>query len=178
MELGALSIEFLPCSTIKSQALADFIAEWTEIQDPPPNERPEHWVMYFDDALNFNGTGAGILFISPRGEQLKYVLQLLFKATNNAAEYEALIHGLRIAASLGIKRLLAYGDSKVVIQQVNKDWDSSQEKMDAYCKEIHKLEAHFYGLEFHHVLRDYNVAVDVLSKLGSKRALVPAGVFM
>ena len=50
--------------------------------------------------------------------------------------------------------------------------------MDAYCKEIHKLEAHFYGLEFHHVLRDYNVAADILSKLGSKRALVPAGVIV
>jgi ribonuclease HI len=58
---------------------------------------------------------ASSLFISPRGEKLKYILQLLFKATKNAAEYEALIHGLRIAASLGIKRLLAYGDSKVVI---------------------------------------------------------------
>ncbi|XP_039855390.1 uncharacterized protein LOC120713507 [Panicum virgatum] len=134
--------------------------------------------MYFDGALNLDGVGAGILFISPRGEQLKYVLQLRFKATNNAAEYEALIHGLRIAASLDIKRLLAYGDSKVVIQQVNKDWDCTQEKMDAYCKEILKLEAHFYGLEFHHVLRDYNVAADVLSKLGSKRALVPAGIFV
>jgi len=88
--------------------------------------------MYFDGALNLDGTGAGILFISHRGQQLKYVLQLLFKATNNAAEYEALIHGLRIAASLGIKRLLAYGDSKVIIQQVNKDWECSQEKMDAY----------------------------------------------
>ena len=123
VELGALSIEFLPRSTIKSQALVDFIPEWTKIQDPPPDEQPEHWVMYFDGALNLDGAGAGILFISPRGEQLKYVLQLLFKATNNAAEYKALIHGLRIAASLGIKRLLAYGDSKVVIQQVNKDWD-------------------------------------------------------
>ena len=79
--------------------------------------------MYFDGALNLDGAGAGILFISPRGEQLKYILQLLFKATNNATEYEALIHDLRIAASLGIKRLLAYGDSKVIIQQVNKDWE-------------------------------------------------------
>ena len=131
--------------------------------------------MYFDGALNLDDAGAGILFISSRGEQLKYVLQLLFMATNNAAEYEALIHGLRIVAFLGIKRLLAYGDSKVVIQHVNKDWDCTQ---DAYCKEIRKLEAHFYGLEFHHVLRDYNVAADVLSKLGSKRALVPAGVFV
>jgi ribonuclease HI len=178
VELGALSIEFIPRSTIMSQALADFIAEWTEIQDPPPDERPEHWVMYFDGALNLVGAGAGILFISPRGEQQKYVLQLFFKATNNAAEYEALIHGLRIAASLGIKWLLAYGDSKVNIQQVNKEWDRTQDKMDAYCKEIRKLEAHFYGLEFHHILRDYNVAADVLSKLGCKLALVPTSIFV
>ncbi|XP_039851803.1 uncharacterized protein LOC120710218 [Panicum virgatum] len=50
--------------------------------------------------------------------------------------------------------------------------------MDAYCKEIRKLEAHFYGLEFHHVLWDYNVAADILSKLGSKRALISARVFV
>ena len=78
---------------------------------------------------------------------------------------------------LGIKCLLAYGDYKVIIQQVNKNWECTKEKMDAYCREIHKLEAKFYGLEFHHVLRDDNVAADVLSKLRSKRALVPAGVF-
>ena len=64
VELGALSIEFLPRSTIKSQALADFIAEWTEIQDPPPDERPKYWVMYFDGALNLDGAGAGVDFIS------------------------------------------------------------------------------------------------------------------
>ena len=108
-------IKFTPRSTIKSQALADFIAEWTEIQDPPPDTRSEHWIMYFDGALNRDGAGAGVLFISPKGEQLKYVLQLLFKATNNAAEYEALIHGLWIAVTLSVKHLLAYGDSKVVI---------------------------------------------------------------
>jgi ribonuclease HI len=73
--------------------------------------------MYFDRALNLNGAGARVLFISPKGEQLKYVLQLLFKATNNVSEYEALIYDLRIAISLGIKWLLAYGDSKVLIQQ-------------------------------------------------------------
>jgi hypothetical protein len=50
--------------------------------------------------------------------------------------------------------------------------------MDAYCKEILKLEAKFYGLEFHHVLRDYNIAANVLSKLGSKRALIPVGVLV
>jgi ribonuclease HI len=50
--------------------------------------------------------------------------------------------------SLGIKRLLAFGDSKVVIEQVNKEWDCVKDTMDAYCAEIHKLEGHFEGIEF------------------------------
>jgi hypothetical protein len=79
---------------------------------------------------------------------------------------------------LGIKRLLVYGDSAVVINQINKSWDHNKENMDAYCLEVRKLENKFYGLEFHHVVRDNNVAADVLSKLGSTRAQVPAGVFV
>jgi ribonuclease HI len=134
--------------------------------------------MYFDGALNLEGAGAGVLLISPQGEQLKYVLQIQYKASNNGAEYEALIHGLRIAVSLGIKRLLAFGDSKVVIEQVNKEWDCVKDTMDAYCAEIRKLEVHFKGIKFQHIPRNNNVAADVLSKLGSRRALVPAGVFV
>jgi hypothetical protein len=66
----------------------------------------------------------------------------------------------------------------VVINQVNKSWDRNKENMDAYCLEVRKLENKFYGLEFHHVIRDNNIAADVLSKLGSTRAQVPAGVFV
>jgi ribonuclease HI len=104
--------------------------------------------MYFDGALNLKGAGAGVLLISPQGEQLKYVLQIHYKASNNSAEYEALIHGLHIVVSLGIKQLLAFGDSKVVIEQVNKEWDCIKDTMDAYCAEIRKLEGHFEGLSF------------------------------
>ena len=59
--------------------------------------------MYFDGSLKLDGGGTGVLFISPMGEQLKYVFQILFKVSNNEAEYEALLHGLRLAVSLGIK---------------------------------------------------------------------------
>jgi ribonuclease HI len=147
---------------------------------PPPKERHEHWIMYFDHALNLKGAGAGagVLLISPPGEQLKYVLQIHYKASNNGAEYIALIHRLRIAVSLGIKRLLSFGDSKVVIEQVNKEWDCVKDTMDAYYAEIRKLEGHFEAIEFQHVPRNNNVAADVLSKLGSRRALVPVGVFV
>jgi ribonuclease HI len=63
--------------------------------------------MYFDGSLKLGGGGAGVLFISPRGEKLKYVLQILFEVSNNEAEYEALLHGLCVVVSQGIKRLLS-----------------------------------------------------------------------
>jgi ribonuclease HI len=134
--------------------------------------------MYFDGSLNLEGAGAGVLLIFPTGEQLKYVLQIFWKVSNNEAEYKALLHRLRLAASMGIKRLIVYGDSAVVINQVNKSWDCNKENMDAYFLEVHKLENKFYGLEFYHVVRDNNVAEDVLSKHGSTRAQVPVGVFV
>jgi ribonuclease HI len=178
IELGTLSVDFKPRTAIKSQALVDCMAEWQENQLPTPTECPEHWVMYFDGSLNLEGVGTGVLLISPTGEQLKYVLQIFWNVSNNEAEYEALLHGLRLVASLGIKRLLVYGDSAVVINKVNKSWDRNKVNMDAYCLEVRKLENKFYGLEFHHVVRDNNVAADVLSKLGSTRAQVSAGVFV
>jgi ribonuclease HI len=109
--------------------------------------------MYFDGSLKLQRAGAGILFIAPGGEQLKYAFQLLFPASNNAAEYEALNHGLNIAISLGIKRLMVYRDSLVVISQINKEWDCSNDSMGKYCTAVQKLEDKFEGLEFHHVER-------------------------
>jgi ribonuclease HI len=121
--------------------------------------------MYFDGALNLEGAGAGVLLISPQGEQLKYILQIHYKASNNnGAEYEDLIHGLRTTVSLGIKRLLAFGDSKVVNEQVNKEWDCFKDTMDACCAEIRKLEGYFEGIEFQHVPRR-----------GIRRALIQQG---
>jgi hypothetical protein len=65
VELGQFEIEFCPRQAIKSQILTDFVSEWTEIQMPPSKEQPEHWIMYFDGALNLEGAGAGILLSSP-----------------------------------------------------------------------------------------------------------------
>jgi hypothetical protein len=106
-------------------------------------------------------------------------LQIFWKVSNNEAEYEALLQGLCLAISLGIKRLLVFNDSLAVINQVNDSWDRNRDNMDAYCLEVRKLENKFHSLEFHHVTRDNNVTADVvLSKLGSSCAQVPAGVFV
>jgi ribonuclease HI len=154
------------------------MAERRENQIPAPQSISDHWTMYFDRSLKLGGGGEGVLFISPKGEQLKYVFQILFEVSNNEVEYEALLHGLRLAISLGIKRLLVYGDSLLVVQQVNKEWDINKETMGAYVAEIKKLKNKFSGLEIHHIIRDNNVAADVLSKLGSDQAEVPLGIFV
>jgi hypothetical protein len=89
VELGTLNVDFTPWKAIKSQALADFVAKWTEIQQPLPDAILNHWKMYFDGSLKLSRAGAGVLFISPDGKQLKYVLQILWQATNNEAEYHS-----------------------------------------------------------------------------------------
>jgi ribonuclease HI len=77
--------------------------------------------MYFDGSLNIDGARAGVYFISPSGDRMSYVLQIHFKASNNATEYEVALHGLRIAVELGIKRLMVFSGSALVINQVDKD---------------------------------------------------------
>jgi ribonuclease HI len=150
VELGALSIDFKPRTTIKSQALVDFMAEWRGNQAAASANMPEHWVMYFDGSLKLGGGRAGVLFISPTGQQLKYVFQILFKVSNNEAEYKALLHGFRLAVCLGIKHLLINGDSLLVVRQVNKEWNINEKTMDAYVAEIRKLDNKFSGLEIIH----------------------------
>jgi hypothetical protein len=105
VELGEFDLGFCPWQAIKSQILTDFVSEWTETRQSPLAEKLEHYKMCFDGSLNLEGAGAGILFISPPDYHLKYVLQIHYKAFSNDAEYEALIHRLRIIVSFGIKRL-------------------------------------------------------------------------
>jgi ribonuclease HI len=87
---------------IKSQALADFIAEWMDSGLRGMNELLDHWVMYFDGSYTLKGAGADIVLIPPKGDALKYAIQLEFPATNNITEYEGLVNSLWLAKDLGI----------------------------------------------------------------------------
>jgi ribonuclease HI len=107
--------------------------------------------MYFDGSLMKIGAGAGLLFVSPLGRHLCYVIRLHFPASNNVAEYEALVNGLRIAIELGVRRLDARGDSQLVIDQVMKNSHCHDQRMEAYCDEVWRLEDKFYGLELNHI---------------------------
>jgi hypothetical protein len=105
------------------------------------------------------------------------VLRLHFPASNNVAEYEALVNGLRIAIELGVRRLDARGDSQLVIDQVMKNSHCRDPKMEAYCDEVRRLEDKFYGLELNHIARRYNETADELAKIASGRTTVPPDVF-
>nr|AAN64452.1 putative GAG-POL precursor [Oryza sativa Japonica Group]ABF97058.1 retrotransposon protein, putative, Ty3-gypsy subclass [Oryza sativa Japonica Group] len=132
LELMSLDISFKLRTSIKSQALANFVAEWTECKEDMPEEKMEYWTMYFDGSKRLSGTGAGVVLISPTGERLSYVLWIHFYASHKVAEYEVLLHGLRIAISLGIRRLIVRGDSQLVVNQVMKEWSCLDDNMTAY----------------------------------------------
>jgi hypothetical protein len=129
-ELAEIELDFIARHAIKSQVLADFVADWT----PPPSipREPDgstlepsapvftghHWTLYFDGSSCQKGASAGALLLTPVGEQVKYMVHLEFKASNNMAEYEALIFGLSTTLSLGVQQLLVKGDSQLIIKQV------------------------------------------------------------
>jgi ribonuclease HI len=132
--------------------------------------------MNFDGSKMLGGLGAGVVFTSPKGDKLLYVLQIHFHTSNNVAEYEALVHGLKLAKEIGIRRILCFGDSDLVVHQVSGEWDAKDANMASYRFYVQHLCRFFKGYEFHHVPRGNNDEADRLSKIGSTKQEIPAGV--
>jgi ribonuclease HI len=177
VELMGETHAYAPHKAIKSQILEDFITEWTDTQLPLPQIQAECGTLYFDVSVMKTGAGMSLLFISPLGEHMRYVVRLHFPTSNNMAEYEALLCGLRIAIEMGIKCLDVRGDSQLVIDQVMKNASCHDDKMEAYCNPVRALEDKFYGIDLNHVPRRYNEEADELAKIASGRITVPPNVF-
>jgi ribonuclease HI len=178
IELAAHTIQYKPRTTIKSQIIADFFADWGGHQYLPPAPDSAHWCMNFDGSKMLEGLGAGVVLTSPQGDKLQYVLQMHFRASNNIAEYEALVHGLKLAKEIGIWRILCFGDSDLVVHQVSGEWDAKDSNMASYRFYVQQLCGFFEGCEFHHVPRANNDEADRLSKIGSTKQDIPAGVLL
>ena len=88
--------------------------------------------MHFDGSKMRTGLGAGIVLTSPKGDKLRYMLQIHFAASNNMAKYEPLIHGPRLAKEISIRQILCYGNSDLVVQQSSGDWDAKDANMASY----------------------------------------------
>lgn len=168
VELGEFDIEYRPRTAIKGQALADFIAEQTPGEDCVPEvSTSAQWDLYVDGSSNEDGSGAGLLLISPEGFECSYALRFNFPASNNEAEYEALITGLSLARRLGVVRLKVHSDSQLVVKQVLGEYEAKEDSMKKYLARVGLLMKDFDSFEIQRIPRSKNKRADALSKLAS-----------
>jgi ribonuclease HI len=178
VQIVQYDVEFIPRRAIKSQTLADFITEWTDSGLWGIDKLPDHWVMYFDGSYTLKGAGGGVVFLPPKGYALRYAIQLEFPATNNIAEYERLVNGLRLANDLGIRQLLIKRDSQLVAKQMQKEYDCNNDMMAGYLAEVRRMEKFFNGFEVRYVPCLDNHDADHLAWIASSRAPTPLHVII
>ncbi|KAK0608127.1 hypothetical protein LWI29_025846 [Acer saccharum] len=149
IELSEFDIEYLPRTAIKGQAVADFVAEFTE-----PNmeaakmvveqtKKKFKWQLHVNGSSNTHGSGAGVVVSTSEGDSVECALRFDFKSTNNQAEYEALIAGLRVCTVLGADEVEIFSDSQVIVNQVLDEYQARDENMIAYLKLAKELLGRF-----------------------------------
>ncbi|KAJ9555927.1 hypothetical protein OSB04_010541 [Centaurea solstitialis] len=173
--LSGFDIEFKPKTAIKSQVLADFVAEFSPGIEPPTYDEVNNvmlqdnkpWILHVDGSSNVRGSGLGVVLKPSHGGNIVYSIRCDFKATNNEAEYEALIAGLDIAHKLGAKQLHVRSDSLLVTNQVNGEFQAKDSKMMMYLQVTKERIARFESFSIEQIPRDMNMQADALAKLGS-----------
>ena len=134
IELSEFDIDYRPRMAIKTQALANFIAEFT-IKDDEPKEEEEQtskWTTHIDGSSMKNAGRIGVILESPEGDIIKWAIRLQYPTTNNEAEYEALLTGLKLAKALGATELDVCSDSQLIVGQINGDYKAKEERMQQY----------------------------------------------
>ncbi|KAL0451562.1 UNVERIFIED_CONTAM: Retrovirus-related Pol polyprotein from transposon gypsy [Sesamum latifolium] len=164
IELGEYDIEYQGRNAIKAQALANFIVEFTEEQ---AQEEKGGWLLHVDGSSNASNGGAGVLLQGPDGVEIEVAARLSFSATNNEAEYEALVLGLQLASEAGIKELNVCTDSQLVAMQVERNYETRERTMVQYLGKVKELMARFDKCTVQQIPRSENERADALSKFGA-----------
>ncbi|KAL0453055.1 UNVERIFIED_CONTAM: Ribonuclease HI [Sesamum latifolium] len=166
VELSEYDISYLPRTTIKAQALADFVSGMTGAPSEEASKY-EKWLLHMDGSSTIQGSVVGIVITSPQGEDLEFAVKFGFKASNNEAEYEALVAGMKMAHEAGARHLLAYSDSQLVVKQVEGTYEVKEENMVQYLQQIAELKTSFKSFQIIQIPREENVKANCLSKLAS-----------
>ncbi|KAL0451467.1 UNVERIFIED_CONTAM: Retrovirus-related Pol polyprotein from transposon gypsy [Sesamum latifolium] len=164
VELGEYDIEYQGRNAIKAQALADFIVEFTREQ---AQGEKGGWLLHVDGSSNASNGGAGVLLQGPDGVEIEVAARLSFPATNNEAEYEALVLGLQLASEAGIKELNVCTDSQLVAMQVEGNYETRERTMVQYLEKVKELMARFDKCTVQQIPRSENERADALSKFGA-----------
>lgn len=167
-------IKYVPQHAVKGQALADFLAA-----HPCLDVEPEfgieigaisirRWILMFDGSKTSTSGGIGIILLSPTKEKFTFAFKLMFDCSNNQAEYEALVKGLQISIEFNIKHIDVYGDSMLVVNQVNEEFGCLHTTLQKYLAKVKTLLKQFKECRIRHVPREENTLADELAQLSSR----------
>jgi ribonuclease HI len=163
-ELNEFSIDYVHRSSIQSQALADFIADWTPGAQEEVTKDAEAWTVFCDGSWGTFGAGAVVVLVAPSKVRTCYAARLDFSCTNNIAEDEALLLGLRTLKAMGIRRVILKTDSQVISGHVDKSSKARDPKLEKYLDTVRRLEASFEGFSVKNIPRGENEHADLLAK--------------
>ena len=171
IKLSEFDIAYRPRTAFKAQILADFVVECTiperTADSPTTQNPPPAWILHVDDASNMHRSGARLVLTNADGLVTEYALRFSFHASNNQAEYEALVAGIRLAKELGITHLRAFSDSQLVVEQVKGDIEARDPTMKWYLQKLQTLISSFKLFEICYIPKDENSHADLLSKLAT-----------
>ncbi|XP_073153624.1 uncharacterized protein [Henckelia pumila] len=128
------------------------------------------WMVYVDGSSTSTGSGAGIVVESPQGDKFQYAIKFLFPTTNNEAEYEFFIMGIKLALSVGAKRLTIHSESQLIVSQVNGNYEAKEDKMLGYLTQVNELLLRLDNYDVKQIPRMENESADRLAKLASSLA--------
>ena len=183
--LGAFDIKYMLRTSIKGQVLTDLVVEFAE----PPIEtqieqhdregkpvsmasapKPLCWKVYVNGAANQRGSGVGLVLITPEGATIEKSLRLGFSATNNEAEYEALMQGMAMVQKIGGKAVKIFSDSRLVVGQVTGEMEAKDVRMQEYLNQVKRLRPGFDLFSLSHISRSGNTHANSLATLATSSA--------
>jgi ribonuclease HI len=178
-ELNEFTIDYVHRSSIQSQALADFIGDWTPgAQGEEATKDAKAWTVFCDVSWGTFGAGAAAVLVAPSKVRTCYAIKLDFSCTNNIAEYEALILGLRKLKAMGIRRAILKTDSQVISGHVDKSCKARDLKLEKYLDAVRRLEASFKGFSIKNIPRGENEHAYLLAKSVEQGLPLPSEVFL
>ncbi|KAK3000813.1 hypothetical protein RJ639_021766 [Escallonia herrerae] len=154
--LGEFDIKYKPRAAIKAQALSDFVVECMVRDDPPQlilSEVSDPWLLYVNGSSKVGSSGVGLILISPAKFKIEYALCFDFQASNNEAEYEALLAGIRLAHSLRVDSLSVHSDSQLVVNHILGEYEARDERMAQYLQAVKSEAAKFKNFAIRHIPR-------------------------
>jgi ribonuclease HI len=176
-ELNEFYIDYVHSSSIQSQALADFIADWTPGAQEEVTKDAEAWIVFCDGSWGTFGVEATAVLVAPSKVRTCYAARLDFSCTKNIAEYESLLLGLQKLKALGIRRAILKTDSQVISGHVDKSSKARDPKLEKYLDTVRRLEASFEGFSVKSIPRGENEHADLLAKSAAQGLPLPSEVF-